>query len=197
MRCLPLSQRFLRCFCVSYRPSLWRACPQCQHRLRPCRASSVSKTAVPIIAPPGDWNRIIARFYLCIASIKLQRPVRNHYIWHCWRWLSRRDRWCGFMGGSLFYRFCYPQNENLHPTRRGGPESRTDSSLSACLQPFPASFPRLSGVPYVSDCFQIPAGREVRPGPRFPPAVPRSGPARRRRIPSAPDPVSRRGSRPR
>ena len=36
-----------------------------------------------------------------------------------------RDRWYDFIGGSLFYRFCYPQNENLHPTRQGQSIPRT------------------------------------------------------------------------
>ena len=47
--------------------------------------------------------------------------------------------------------------------------ARTDRSRSACLQPFPASFPRLSGVPYVLDglqpapCRSGPGSREVSP----------------------------------
>ena len=30
-----------------------------------------------------------------------------------------RDRWYGFVGGSLLYRFRYPQNENFHAARQG------------------------------------------------------------------------------
>ena len=43
-------------------------------------------------------------------------------------------------------------NRQILPTGHAG--GRTDRSLPACLQPFPASFPRLSGVPYVFDCLQ-------------------------------------------
>ena len=68
---------------------------------------------------------------------------------------------------------------------RGGPEPRTDNSLPSCLQPFPASFPRLSGVPYVFDCLQCSAsmhylspirvGRLIRKSGRGRNALPRSG----------------------